>query len=29
VRENLTIRPVDLLDEGQLEALITSLPAAT
>jgi DNA helicase-2/ATP-dependent DNA helicase PcrA len=29
VRENLTIRPVDLLDEGRLEALISSLPAAT
>jgi len=29
VRENLTIRPVDLLDEKQLEVLITSLPAAT
>jgi DNA helicase II / ATP-dependent DNA helicase PcrA len=29
VRENLTIRPVDLLDEGQLEAMISSLPAAT
>jgi DNA helicase-2/ATP-dependent DNA helicase PcrA len=29
VRENLTIRPVDLLDEGQLEEMISSLPAAT
>jgi DNA helicase-2/ATP-dependent DNA helicase PcrA len=29
VRDNLTVRPADLLDEAQLESLVRSLPTAT